>query len=255
MKTKINIIKAQFMAVRSFEATFLGASMLFAASAILQASPQALPSSGTLAYSAAFNTTFASLVGGAPALNFVATTGVETWTPVPTQGNDQGTFQEWVYKDVTTQKLDFFYQFTFSSPANEAIDHTVALDFFNGGLNWAQLSPKGFVLSDPASLPGAVSTGLTPISSFQVNNSVLDFNYDTIPVNPGQTSVVFGVTTTADRFAGDMMQFRDGGTSQAISFVPVPEPTATLFGIALLGVVGVVGLKRFSAAKMPQLPL
>ena len=78
-------------------------------------------------------------------------------------------------------------------------------------------------------------------------------NFASAEIFAGQSSVIFGYQSNQQFVANGDVRLTDGGISAATLLVPVPEPTATLFGVAILGIVCVTAMKRLPALRTPRM--
>jgi len=241
----------QSAAAIGFNATAIGALAFLAASTSSQAVPQPAPISLStnqqVIADASINTGF---LGGTP---FSAGTNPLTVTSTIfdiTGGTNIGTIKEWVYTNATTHNLDFYYQVTLDPSDTAGVTQVVIRGLTQPGL---QLS----VFTDLAEtgLPGAHINGsdIAP-TTFQTSApSTLDINFASAEIFAGQSSVIFGYQSNQQFVANGDVRLTDGGISAATLLVPVPEPTATLFGVAILGIVCVTAMKRLPALRTPRM--
>ena len=221
---KINTNITPLAAVSGFKVAVLGALALFAVSASSEAVVQNLPPGGTLSpvptQSFAGGTLQASIVNAA--------------FNTPHLG---GTYSEYVYKEAGGT-FDFYYQFTVNSQTGGAPgDGITTLSLPDYTLPTGLLI-EAFYIND-GTFPIGPTGSIAPFSITRLG-STLNVNYSAPPVMPVNTTYFVGIKTNAPAFAPDILGLQNGGNSGNLpAYVPVPEPTAALFGLTLLGIVGV----------------
>jgi hypothetical protein len=182
-----------------------------------------------------------------------------------------GTVTEWVFKAVDSgpsnpgTTMDYFFQVTDTNGAEpiklfsaQFISPTTTI--LNG---FAFQTGIGLPTSTNGTGPFAYQTGTTvPLylddsngnefdAAFQV--SISNFSGTLGPGGGNQTgpvSVLFGFTTPNLNIGPATVSVTEGGTANFSNFfLPVPEPSAPIFGFAVLGVIGVGMMRRFKGSK------
>jgi hypothetical protein len=172
---------------------------------------------------------------------------VESFSYVTTKGVTFGTLTTAVFQE-QSGTLDFYYQITNNQHSRTSVARLSAVDFDDS------LTDVGF-RTDGASLPGGLfvngacsSIGSCPFSSDRTGASVgFDFGpTDPGRIAPGQTSLVFVISTNAMHMALGNAELIDGGSEivrgfQPVMFAPaVPEPgTLVLLAGGLLALAGI----------------
>lgn len=187
-------------------------------------------------------------VSGDPAGTLVAKNPDTHWSFTTTAGTTSGTLDTAVYLE-SSGTLDFYFQVTNDASSVSSIARVSMVTFSPFSTN------VGF-RTDGASLPGGVFVDGTCSPTAHCPNtadrdgSVVGFNFGPTPagkIAPGQTSVVFVISTNAMHWKEGNVEFLDGGDItlkggfQPTSGVPETTTMALLGG----GLLGLMGIRRY----------
>lgn len=146
-----------------------------------------------------------------------------------------------------TGTLDFYYQVV--NNANSATSLARESD-----VNFLGFLTSAAYRVDGGSLPGGIFTNgfssIFPVSADRdVTATTVGFNFISLQISPGATSVVFIISTNAITFTAGDAEVIGGGAATVASFQPlaaaaVPEPASVaLMGAGLIALAGIRRLR------------
>jgi PEP-CTERM motif-containing protein len=164
----------------------------------------------------------------------------------PISGAFSGLLTAAVYRDATTGRLEFDYQFTNNAGSNDAVHRLTGFNF--SGFT----TDVGFRPFLPAAGPFVVPGTEPPVSADRdANGSTVGFDFSvtggpaTLAIDPGETSFILAIKTDAPDWTTGFASVIDGGAQTVPAFQPagqpippadVPEPaTLLLVGSAVIG--------------------
>jgi hypothetical protein len=118
----------------------------------------------------------------------------------------------------------------------------------------SRLSVNGFTgFSVDASFVTAAGETVPAFVTRSANGSVIGFNFvnsgSLTTLNPGKTSTELVLHTNATQFAASTAAIIGGPTASAATYMPVPEPSSLILGLAGLSALLVTGWRRRSARR------